>query len=413
MSSVIQQYSDFFRSLDYEYLSTFVALTVLAVIPIYTGSHNALVYPKKKSGKGSDDDSDDEDDKIDNKDLMTLDDAYWFPVFGSITLLSLYLVFKYVNKYYIDIIVSVLFSFLGAINFFNASTSFLKLIFPKWFFNGSIKVVVYEYEEKIGKYTFGALHGIVGFITAGVAASYGLSKHWILSNLLGESFAFNAIQLLNIDRFITGIVLLSCLFFYDIFWVFGTEVMVSVARNFDAPVKVLWPKYISEVLKKDFFVAPENSLSLLGLGDIVIPGVYIAFCLKFDHFNYLNSSEGKKNPQNKDFPKPYFHVTLFAYILGLITTYFVMIKFNAAQPALLYLSPGCIISSVGVAVALKQLEEFWKFTTNEDDETDSKSKKKTKSKGKSKAKVSDSEDEEERHVVSKKASSRATSRARK
>ena len=36
--------------------------------------------------------------------------------------------------------------------------------------------------------------------------------------------------------------LLRCqmgLFFYDIFWVFGTDVMVSVATKFDAPIKVL------------------------------------------------------------------------------------------------------------------------------------------------------------------------------
>ena len=32
--------------------------------------------------------------------------------------------------------------------------------------------------------------------------------------------------------------LLSCAFFYDIFWVFFTPVMVSVAKSFDAPIKV-------------------------------------------------------------------------------------------------------------------------------------------------------------------------------
>jgi minor histocompatibility antigen H13 len=29
------------------------------------------------------------------------------------------------------------------------------------------------------------------------------------------------------------------LFFYDIFWVFGTEVMVTVAKNLDGPIKLL------------------------------------------------------------------------------------------------------------------------------------------------------------------------------
>ncbi|MGS7457275.1 hypothetical protein [Mycobacterium tuberculosis] len=31
------------------------------------------------------------------------------------------------------------------------------------------------------------------------------------------------------------------LFFYDIFWVFFTPVMVSVAKSFDAPIKVSVP----------------------------------------------------------------------------------------------------------------------------------------------------------------------------
>ena len=33
------------------------------------------------------------------------------------------------------------------------------------------------------------------------------------------------------------------LFFYDIFWVFGTPVMVSVAKNLDAPIKLLFPRW--------------------------------------------------------------------------------------------------------------------------------------------------------------------------
>lgn len=34
------------------------------------------------------------------------------------------------------------------------------------------------------------------------------------------------------------------LFFYDIFWVFFTPVMVSVAKSFDAPIKV--SKHVSK-----------------------------------------------------------------------------------------------------------------------------------------------------------------------
>jgi minor histocompatibility antigen H13 len=38
-----------------------------------------------------------------------------------------------------------------------------------------------------------------------------------------------------------GFVLLGGLFFYDIFFVFGTDVMVTVAVSMDVPIKVLPP----------------------------------------------------------------------------------------------------------------------------------------------------------------------------
>lgn len=31
------------------------------------------------------------------------------------------------------------------------------------------------------------------------------------------------------------------LFFYDIFWVYGTDVMVTVAKSLEAPIKLQFP----------------------------------------------------------------------------------------------------------------------------------------------------------------------------
>jgi len=67
--------------------------------------------------------------------------------------------------------------------------------------------------------------------------------------------------------------LLVLLFFYDIFFVFGTDVMLTVAKNIDAPIKLLFPR--------DWSVE-EPKFSLLGLGDIVLPGLFIAMCLRYD-----------------------------------------------------------------------------------------------------------------------------------
>jgi len=159
--------------------------------------------------------------------------------------------------------------------------------------------------------------------------------------------------MLSLDTFMTGIILLSGLFIYDIFWVFGTNVMVTVATSFDIPVKLLMPKSLLTLPWKDF--------AMLGLGDIVIPGIFVAMCLRFDHANGLRKDTIKEGSRN--FPRPYFHACYFAYIIGLITTVVVMHIFKAAQPALLYLSPACILSTLGLATWRGELSTLLSFTT--------------------------------------------------
>ena len=49
--------------------------------------------------------------------------------------------------------------------------------------------------------------------------------------------------------------------------------MVTVAKKLDIPIKLLFPYINNEGVEK---------FSMLGLGDIVIPGIFVALCLKFD-----------------------------------------------------------------------------------------------------------------------------------
>jgi hypothetical protein len=55
-----------------------------------------------------------------------------------------------------------------------------------------------------------------------------MTKHWIATNFYGLSFATNGVKMFALPSFKTGAILLSGLFFYDVFWVFGTDVMVTV-----------------------------------------------------------------------------------------------------------------------------------------------------------------------------------------
>jgi minor histocompatibility antigen H13 len=72
---------------------------------------------------------------------------------------------------------------------------------------------------------------------------------------------------------------------------------------------------------------------MLGLGDIVIPGTFIALALRYDNARLVTFASSSKGTISK----PYFCATLAAYIAGLVTTMAVMHVFGKAQPALLYL----------------------------------------------------------------------------
>ena len=80
---------------------------------------------------------------------------------------------------------------------------------------------------------------------------------------------------------------------------------------------------------------------MVGLGDIVLPGFFISFCLKYDIEQAF-----KKNPIIKSFSEielPYFNFAFMGYALGIIETFLTMYIFEHPQPALLFLVPMCTI----------------------------------------------------------------------
>jgi len=120
---------------------------------------------------------------------------------------------------------------------------------------------------------------VLAYMAVGV---YIYSKNWIYNNFLAMLFCVHGIEFLFLGNFTTGFILLGLLFFYDIFFVFGTDVMLTVAKSIDAPIKLLFPK--------NWATTPAE-FSLLGLGDIVIPGVFIALCLRYDIIKSLDAKK--------------------------------------------------------------------------------------------------------------------------
>ncbi|XP_062506768.1 minor histocompatibility antigen H13-like [Corticium candelabrum] len=171
---------------------------------------------------------------------------------------------------------------------------------------------------------------------------YILKKHWIANNVFGLSFAIKGIEMLSLNSVTNGCILLGGLFLYDVFWVFGTDVMVTVAKSFDAPIKFIFPM---DFLEKGVW---GSNFALLGLGDVVLPGIFIALLLRFENSKSVGS-------------RFYFISTCVAYLAGLILTVVVMHVFNAAQPALLYLVPACLGLPLSLAAVKGDLAELFRY----------------------------------------------------
>jgi len=68
---------------------------------------------------------------------------------------------------------------------------------------------------------------------------------------------------------------------------------------------------------------------MLGLGDVVVPGTFVALALRYDFYRSVQSRSA--------FKKPYFYAALTAYVLGLGMSFLGLNFFGSGQPALLYL----------------------------------------------------------------------------
>lgn len=86
---------------------------------------------------------------------------------------------------------------------------------------------------------FDILCCFISFIQMGL---YIYFKSWVYNNMLALVFCIHALQSMFIGNFKNGFMLLALLFFYDIFFVFGTDVMLTVAKGIDAPIKLQFPK---------------------------------------------------------------------------------------------------------------------------------------------------------------------------
>uniref|UniRef100_A0A8C5Q6Q2 Histocompatibility minor 13 n=1 Tax=Leptobrachium leishanense TaxID=445787 RepID=A0A8C5Q6Q2_9ANUR len=313
------------------------SLLAMALLPIFFGAMRSVNCARGKNSS-------------DMPETITSRDAARFPIIASCTLFGLYIFFKKMQllssfpsrKYaqdlleshrscglqtsifsqeYINLLLSMYFFILGVLALAHTISPAMNRILPANLPNKQYQLLFTqgsgESKEDILNYEFDTRDLICLAMSTVVGVWYILKKHWIANNLFGLAFALNGVELLHLNNVSTGCILLGGLFVYDIFWVFGTNVMVTVAKSFEAPIKC----------------------------------IFIALLLRFD-------ISLKKNSHT------YFYTSFVAYVFGLALTIFVMHTFKHAQPALLYLVPVCIGFPMFVALLKGELTEMFSYESS-------------------------------------------------
>jgi len=450
-----------------EMIQMYIHLILAALFPIYIGAHAALRRPTSAATPEKSEEEEADDGGIEEPAIEGLQpsDAIMFPVLAGITLGGLYLLIKWLddpallNKilgyyfsllgvfgvgklaadaigvgttfifpsvwssnmrtYYVEPLLSLQVTgaargtrtvrirgrhlgktnpfpgYLSRVKFSEANTrrlwSLRALLKNHWIFRGYVhNIFSVKSRVKVQDVT----GFLIGIVAIALYNSYG--KVWWLTNLIGFGFCYGTLQIMSPTTFWTGTLVLCGLFIYDITMVFYTPLMVTVATTLDVPIKLVFP-------------GPKKG-SMLGLGDVVLPGIMMALALRYDlYLHYLRKQTtspkspgkitkaeyidangswgerfwtwGRRNVHDDQlvhgarFSKVYFKASLAGYIVGLITTLVVLIIFDHAQPALLYLVPGVLISLWGTAFVRGEVKLMWEYTEdsgNPDDKKDEK-----------------------------------------
>ncbi|KAI8602126.1 signal peptide peptidase-domain-containing protein [Dissophora ornata] len=348
----------------------------MAIAPIYFGSFASLKKwknptEKKRTIKKQINESDDEEEDGPSESVSLLD-AYTFPVLGSMALYGLHLAFTHVDKDYVNYVLTAYFGVMGilattqvGVNILSTIVGLLGLRIGRYHINlvksssGILIVDVIDDLEILWRWTFFTIiHLAMLVISVLLSGYYVVTKNWIVSNIFAFSFALSAIQVISLQSFKTGIILLCGMSLFDVLWEFGRDVMSTIIKNFDEPVKIMFPQHL--------FGLPAGQaykLATLGLGDIVIPGVFLALCLRFDQYR-----AGTKNPElgrSGQFRKPYFTAAVVAYVLGLGAWFFITHVHKNAPPVLVFVSAACIISVLMTASIRGEMKRVFTYVSEE------------------------------------------------
>ncbi|RWR72209.1 signal peptide peptidase-like protein 4 [Cinnamomum micranthum f. kanehirae] len=267
--------------------------------------------------------------------------AILFVVIASCFLIVLY---KLMSSWFVELLV-VLFCIGGV----EGLQTCLVALLSRWFKQAGESYVKVPFFGAVSYLTLAVLPFCITFAVVWAYYRQRLSFAWIGQDILGIALIITVLQIVRLPNLKVGTVLLSCAFLYDIFWVFVSKklfhesVMIVVARGDKSG-----EDGIPMLLKIPRMFDPWGGYSIIGFGDILLPGLLIAFSLRYDWAAKKNLRAG------------YFLWSMVAYGLGLLITYVALNLMDGhGQPALLYIVPFTLGTILTLGKRRGELANLW------------------------------------------------------
>ncbi|KAF9916831.1 hypothetical protein BX616_002715 [Lobosporangium transversale] len=342
----------------------YIAYTALSVMAINPDSRKRIL--KRQIDESGEDDDMQEDTP---SEVLSSRGAYSLPLFGPALLYGLNLAYTHWNRTYINYVISAYFVLLSVfaftqagVNTFDGIANLLGIRVDSFYVTlakRSKAAVPLEFYS--ARFTIIHTAMLMGSIL--LSGYYVATRHWIVSNILAISLGLSAIQTLTLDSFKSGMTLLINFLLHDSFLMYGSDMLVSVTKSIDfIPIRITFPRLLSGLLVdgQTYF---RDEFVVLNLGDIVIPGLFVALCLHFDQ--YRSGIKNHELGRSTNFRKPYFIACIIAYILGLGVSFYIMHATRNTYPTLLFLVPACILSVIMTASVRGEMRQVFAFVTEE------------------------------------------------
>lgn len=203
-------------------------------------------------------------------------------------------------------------------------------------------------------------------IAVPAVALYWFMDNWIVCDVLAWTMSIYMVDMIRIPSLKIGTGLMAAFFAYDVYFVFFSDIMLTVAKTLNIPAKLLFPRTRETFALSNSSVGDGN-FAMLGLGDIILPGCFIAFVSRLeDAFN-----SGRVGPARADGRGPVrlLGKALAAYAAAVGTAMGCLTVFRAAQPVLLYIVPYIVATTLAALACHGRdtLRSAWEWSEDDSD----------------------------------------------